>query len=50
MIKFKGDPILLGQHSCAPTVGEIGPGNTPNLIVGDETGRFIFYERIDLSY
>lgn len=50
MLKFKDKPILLGQHSCAPTVGELGPGNTQNLIVGDETGRFIFYERKDLKY
>lgn len=50
MLKFKGKKIELDQHSCAPTVGEIGPGNTMNLIVGDETGRFYFYERKDLSY
>lgn len=50
IVKFKGDPILLGQHACAPTVGKIGPGNTENLIVGDETGRFIFFERKDLTY
>jgi hypothetical protein len=50
MLQFNSEYIMLGQHSCAPTVGKIGQGGTNNLIVGDETGRFIFYERKDLKY
>jgi hypothetical protein len=50
MLKFKGENILLGQHSCAPTVGNIGTNGKQNLIVGDETGRFIFYSRDDLEW
>ena len=48
--KIKDEPILSGQHSCTPTVGEIGSGNRQNPVVGDETGRFIFYEKKDLTY
>jgi hypothetical protein len=50
MLKFNGKNILLGQHSCAPTAGKIGPNNKQNLIVGDETGRFIYYSRDDLEW
>lgn len=50
MLKFKNEVINLGQHSCAPAVGKIGQGGTNNLIVGDETGRFYFFERKDLSW
>ncbi len=49
MLQFKGENIELGQHSCAPAVGRIGTGNKMNLIVGEETGRFIYYERKDLE-
>lgn len=49
-LRFKGKRINLGQHSCAPTTGVFGPGNSLNLLVGDETGRFYFYERKDLSW
>ena len=45
MLKLKDEPILLGQHSCTPTVGETGSGNRQNPVVGDETGCFIFYEK-----
>jgi hypothetical protein len=49
-LKFKGDRINLGQHACGPTTGYIGPGKKLNLIVGDETGRFYFYDRDDLDW
>lgn len=49
-IRFKGKRINLGQHACSPTAGFIGPGQSLNLLVGDETGRFYFYERKDLQW
>ena len=50
MLKYNGKKINLGQHSCAPATGFIGSGNTLNLIVGDETGRYIFFDRKDLDW
>ena len=50
MLKFKNKNILQWQHSCAPTVGKIGKDRKQNLIVGDETGRFIYYSRDDLNW
>lgn len=50
VIKFKGENISLGGHSCAPAVARIGPGNRLNLIVGIETGAYVFYDRKDLSW
>ena len=49
-IRFKGERINMGQHACAAAAGYIGPGNSLNLIVGDETGRYFFYKREDLQW
>ncbi len=51
MMKFKGNDILLGAHSCAPSTSNIGgDGKTLNLIIGTESGTFLFYDRKDLSW
>lgn len=50
MMKYKGETLHFGQHSCAPTVGNLGKENGLDLLVGTETGRFIFFEREDLSW
>lgn len=49
-VKFKGERINMGQHECGVTTGFIGPNKKLNLIVGDETGRFYFYDRDDLDW
>ncbi|NGM61347.1 VCBS repeat-containing protein [Sphingobacterium sp. SGG-5] len=49
-IMFKGKHILHGGHECGVAVGHLGSGNTLNMIVGEENGRFVFYERKDLSW
>lgn len=49
-IKFKGKRINLGQHEIGVAAAYLGPGNALNLIVGEETGRFYFYKREDLSW
>lgn len=50
VMHFRGNPILLGGHECAPTTARIGPSGTLNLLVGEENGRYIFYDRKDLSW
>lgn len=50
MIKYKGETIHFGQHECAPAVGDLGDKNGLDLIVGTETGRFVYYERSDLTW
>ncbi|WP_256009863.1 FG-GAP repeat domain-containing protein [Desertivirga xinjiangensis] len=50
MMKFKGNDILLGAHSCSPTAAKVGPGNSLNLVVGTEYGTYMFYQRKDLSW
>lgn len=50
MLKYKGETIHFGQHECAPTVGDLGKKNGLDLLVGVEIGRFIFFEREDLSW
>jgi hypothetical protein len=49
-IKFKGERINMGQHECGVTTGFIGPNKKLNLIVGEETGRFYFFDRDDLDW
>lgn len=49
LMKFKGKEIFLGQHACGPTPADFGNNEGPDLIVGTETGRFIFYKHADLS-
>jgi len=43
LMKFKGKPIFLGQHSCGPAPADFGNPNGLDLVVGTETGRYIFY-------
>ncbi|MFD1632095.1 FG-GAP repeat domain-containing protein [Pseudopedobacter beijingensis] len=50
VLKFKGKNISLGGHSCAPSTARIGEGGRLNLVVGIETGIFMFYDRKDLSW
>ncbi len=50
LMRFKGEPIYLGQHSCAPVPWFRNAGKGPDIIVGTERGRFIFYDRNDLSW
>jgi hypothetical protein len=47
MMKFRGEPIYVGQHACGPAV--FGSGPEADLIVGDQEGRIIYYDRKDLS-
>ncbi|WP_256009869.1 FG-GAP repeat domain-containing protein [Desertivirga xinjiangensis] len=50
ILKFKGQNISLGGHSCAPATAKIGDKGALNLVVGIETGAFIYYSRKDLSW
>jgi hypothetical protein len=48
ILKFKGEPIFLGQHACAPTLAYFSEAG-PDLIVGEEGGRLLYFKREDLS-
>lgn len=50
LMRFKGKPIFLGQHSCAPVPWYRNAGEGPDLVVGMEKGRFFYYDRKDLSW
>jgi hypothetical protein len=50
LVKFRGEPLFLGQHACGPAPAVFGKENGPDLIVGEESGRFLFYAREDLSH
>ncbi len=50
LMKFKGEPIFLGQHACGPTPADFGNPDGYDLIVGVESGRILFYSRSDLSW
>jgi len=48
-LAFRGAPLFLGQHACAPAIADFGGPAGPDLIVGEESGRLLFYRRTDLS-
>ncbi len=50
VMSFKGLPIFFGQHSCAPAIGPMGPGDEDNLILGTEDGRVLFFAREDIEF
>jgi hypothetical protein len=50
MMKFKGSPIYLGQHECGPAPAFFNGTKDPDLLVGTEEGRIIYYKRSDLSW
>lgn len=50
-IEYQGTIIEPGgAHACGPTITTLGGGEGPHLLVGNETGRFIFYRREFISY
>lgn len=49
LMAFHGDPLFLGQHACGPAIADFGGPEGPDLIVGEEGGRFLYYHRADLS-
>lgn len=51
-MRFKGEKIKLGQHAVGVTAAMLGKitDGLPNLIVGDERGRFYLLERTDLTW
>ncbi|MCB2155990.1 lamin tail domain-containing protein [bacterium] len=50
VLAFKGKPIFFGQHSCAPSIGDLGPGKDENMVVGTEDGRVYFFQREDIGF
>lgn len=51
-IYFKGEKIKLGQHAVGVDAAMLGTitGGLPNLLVGDERGRFYLLERTHLTW
>jgi len=50
ILHFRGRPIYFGQHACGPAPARFGPGESPGLVVGKETGRLVFFDRADISF
>lgn len=48
LVTFRGKPVFLGQHACAPAPVHFS-ANGPDLIVGEESGRLLFFQRKDLG-
>jgi hypothetical protein len=49
LITFHGEPIFLGQHAAGPAPADFGNTAGLDLIVGTESGRFLYYNRKDLG-
>jgi hypothetical protein len=50
LLKFKGEPIYVGQHECSAAMWDVGQPDGPDLMVSEQEGRVMFYARKDLSW
>jgi len=50
LLKYKGKPLSLGQHSCAPTPWYKEGNKAPGLMVGRENGMFFLFDRKYISW
>ena len=50
LLRYKGKPIYLGQHSCAPTPWYKNGAEEPDLVVGRENGMFYIFDREYISW
>lgn len=48
LMHHRGTPVHLGQHSCSPAVAFFN--GKPDLVVGTETGRLIYYQHEYISW
>ena len=48
LMNHRGKPVHLGQHSCSPAAAFFG--GEPDLVVGTETGRIIYYQRDEITW
>lgn len=50
VLHFRDEPIFFGQHACGPTPAAFGEREQPGILVGIETGRFLFFDRKDVNF
>jgi len=50
ILRFGEENLFIGHHACGPTAASFKKGTGPDLVVGNEDGRFLFYSREDLSW
>lgn len=48
LMHHEGNPVHLGQHACSPAAAFFD--EKPDLIVGTEYGRFIYYSRENITW
>ncbi|MFI4910278.1 MAG: hypothetical protein ACIAQZ_01280 [Sedimentisphaeraceae bacterium JB056] len=50
VFQFNDKHILLGIHSCSPVVADLDNDKKLDLIVGEETGRVLFYAHDEITF
>jgi hypothetical protein len=48
-IRYKGEILNMGAHSCAPAIADLDSDGKEEFIVGDEDGMLRIYQREDLG-
>ena len=48
LMHHRGEPVHLGQHACSPAAAFFG--EKPDLVVGTERGRLIYYDRNEITW
>ena len=49
LFAHEGKPLYFGGHACSPAPADFGGADGPDLVIGEESGRLLFYERGGLS-
>ena len=48
LMHHRGEPVHLGQHACSAAAAYFG--KKPDLVVGTEWGRLIFFDRDEITW
>ncbi len=49
LFAYEGRPLYFGGHACSPAPADFGGPGGLGLVIGEESGRFLFYQRGDLT-
>jgi len=49
LFAYKGKTLYFGGHACSPALADFGDPEGPGLIIGEESGRLLYFRRSDLT-
>ena len=49
LFAYKGNTLYFGGHACSPSLADFGDPEGPGLIIGEESGWLLYFQRNDLT-